>query len=110
MLNYINLFLNTFDSGWIKLKDTQEALYIIKQTMLWLTGVVAAFGVIYVIVLGVNYAKAEGDGRAQAKKRMVNAIIGFVFFLVALVLLVIFIDNMEDIYVWVRKYVDKIFP
>lgn len=44
-----------------------------------LLGVVGLFGIIYCIVLGVNYAKAEDtNAREEAKKRFVGAIVGIV--------------------------------
>lgn len=44
-----------------------------------LLGVVGLFGIIYCIILGVNYAKAEDtNAREEAKKRFVGAIVGIV--------------------------------
>ncbi len=42
-------------------------------------GVVLVFGLIYSIILGVNYAKAEDtNARDEAKKRLIGAIVGVV--------------------------------
>ena len=44
---------------------------------------IGAFGAVYAIILGVQYAKAENDSkRAELKSRMVNCIIGFLVLLV----------------------------
>ena len=48
---------------------------------------VGTAGSIYAIVLGVNFSKAESaDKREEAKKRMINAIIGLVVTIVLLIL------------------------
>ena len=50
-------------------------------------GVVLVFGLIYSIILGVNYARAEdSNARDEAKKRLIGAIVGIV---VALVLMAV---------------------
>lgn len=42
-------------------------------------GVLLVFGMIYSIILGVNYARAEDtEKREEAKKRLVGAIVGIV--------------------------------
>lgn len=61
--------------------------------------------VIYAVVLGVQYAKAEDDGkRTEIKKRVVNAVIGIViiFFLAALCMLIQWDTIVESIfgYAW----------
>jgi len=59
-------------------------------------------GIIYSIVLGVNYAKAENaDQKDAAKKRLINVVIGVLVMLIALVLIFIFIQNAYDIFDWV---------
>jgi len=55
-------------------------------------------GSIYAIVLGVNYSKAESaDKREEAKKRMINAIIGIVVTLLFLILVKLFTANAGEI-------------
>lgn len=55
-----------------------EAFYgVIKIIMPILIGVILLFGLVYSIILGVNYAKAEdSEKREEAKKRLVGAIVG----------------------------------
>ena len=49
--------------------------------------VLGSMGVIYIIILGVQYAKSENDSkRADAKKRIVNLAIGVVVIIVLIVL------------------------
>ena len=61
-------------------------------------------GMIFVIVLGVNFSKAESaDKREEAKKRMINAIIGVVITLLALILIKLFTANAEEIVTWINR-------
>lgn len=114
MINKISLILNSFlasaEGSWIDKPETQDALYIIKNTMVWSLGAVAAFGIIYMIVLGVNYAKSDsGDSKAKAQRKIVNVMIGIVCVIVAIILLYVYIDNMGAIHSWVREIVRAIF-
>ncbi len=69
---------------------------------------IGSAGLIYSIVLGVQYSKAENaDKREEAKKRLVNAIIGFVVLLVLLVILRIFTNNAESISDWIHNTIDN---
>ncbi len=55
-------------------------------------------GSIFVIVLGINFSKAESaDKREEAKKRMINAIIGIVVTLLFLILVKLFTANAGEI-------------
>ena len=64
--------------------------------------VLGTAGMIYGIVLGVQFAKAEtADKREEAKKRMINAIIGIVIMLILLILMKVFTANAYDIFGWV---------
>ena len=59
---------------------------------------VISAGTIYAVVLGVNFARAEtSDKREEAKKRLINAIIGIVIIFVLLLLLQILVANMDSI-------------
>ncbi len=69
---------------------------------------VASAGSIYAVVLGVTYAKCEnGEKRDEARKRMVNAIIGFVVLLILLILLVLFCKYVNDIGRWVTNLINQ---
>ena len=49
--------------------------------------VVGAAGVIYAIILGVNYIKAETpDKRKEAQSRLINAIIGVIIMIAGIVI------------------------
>ena len=64
-------------------------------------------GSIYAIVLGVQYAKAESaDKRDEAKKRLINAVIGVVIMLVALIAMKIFTANADSIFGWINDSAD----
>ncbi len=60
-------------------------------------------GMIFVIILGVNFSKAESaDKREEAKKRMINAIIGVVVTLLLLILVKLFTANADEIVTWIN--------
>ena len=64
---------------------------------------VVSAGTIYAVVLGVNFARAEtSDKREEAKKRLINAIIGIVIIFILLLLLKILCAYMDDIIAAVR--------
>ncbi len=65
--------------------------------------VVGAAGIIYSVYLGVNLAKADSaDKRQEAKSRMINAIIGFVAIFVLVLLMYLFVSNVDSIFGWVE--------
>ncbi len=62
-------------------------------------------GSIYAIILGVNFSKAESsDKREEAKKRMINAIIGLVVTILLLILLKLFTANAQAIADWINSF------
>ena len=66
---------------------------------------VGTAGSIYAIVLGVNFSKAESaDKREEAKKRMINAIIGLVVTVLLLILLKLFTANAQAIADWINSF------
>ena len=66
---------------------------------------VGTAGSIYAIILGVNFSKAESaDKREEAKKRMINAIIGLVVTILLLILLKLFTANAEAIATWINSF------
>lgn len=82
-------------------KPIDELFDVIIVPLLILIG---AAGTIYSIVLGVQYSKAESsDKREEAKKRLVNTIIGFVVVFVLLVVLRIFTNNITAIKDWITN-------
>ena len=65
-------------------------------------------GIVFAIVLGVNYAKAENaEAKDQAKKRLINAVVGILITIVALVLIFVFIKNAYSIFGWVEDTVSS---
>ena len=79
--------------GW--LKNVTEAIDMLLYPILAL---VATAGIIYAVVLGVNLAKAEStEKREEAKKRMINAIIGFVSIIALVLLMKLVIYFLPDI-------------
>lgn len=76
---------------------------MLKEMLIPFIIVVGAASAIYAIWLGVSYSKAEGDARAEAKKRIINFLIGFVCVVVLLILLGLFTVYGEGIVDWVNK-------
>lgn len=75
---------------------------LIKQFAGPLLGIVGAVGAIFVIILGVKFAKAEEpQEREKAKAHLKNAIIGFALIFVLLLALNIAMPKLID---WVNGY------
>jgi len=65
--------------------------------------IVGVAGIFYSIYLGVNMARADSsDKREEAKKRLVNAIIGFVVIFILILLLFLFCQNANAIFGWTK--------
>ena len=59
-------------------------------------------GLIYLIIVGVKFAKAENaDEKDQAKKKLINIAIALIVIIVALVIVLVFINNAYTIFGWV---------
>ena len=64
-------------------------------------------GIVFAIVLGVNYAKAENaEQKDEAKKRLIGAVVGILITIIALVLIFVFIKNAYNIFGWVKSSVE----
>ena len=64
------------------------------DTVMWPILIVAvAAGTIYAIVLGVNMARADStEKREEAKKRVINVLVGMVIIVALILLLRLFLD------------------
>lgn len=81
---------------------------ILDSMLLPILILIGTAGSIYAIILGVNFSKAESaDKREEAKKRMINAIIGLVVTLLLLILLKLFTANATAIYDWIMTFGPK---
>ena len=80
-----------------------KAIYRVIDDILWpVFGIIAVLGIVYAIVLGVNYAKAEtSDKKEEAKKRIINAVVGVVVMLALIIILKVFIGNLDAVKTWV---------
>ncbi len=75
-------------------------IVLIDSIMNPLLGIVGAAGVVYCVILGVQFAKAEEpQDREKTKGALKNAIIGFVLIFVLLLALKIMIPQMQN---WVK--------
>ena len=69
--------------------------------------VVGALGAIWIIILGVNLARAESsDKAAEAKKRLINVIIAILSVIILVFLLAFFINKAPD---WFKSKDNNIF-
>ena len=76
---------------------------LIRSLLSPVVGLVVAVGLVYCVVLGVKYAKAEEpQEREKAKGALKNAVIGFLLIFVLMVALVIVTPALKD---WVDDVV-----
>ena len=71
---------------------------VLKVVLPIIFSVITAVGVVYCVILGVNYAKAEKtETREEDKKRLIGAIVGFGIAIVAsLILWILFGTSIFD--------------
>ena len=110
ILNSLNFFFNFNKLGaggndaWVN--DIVTTMKDIVDKIMWPTiAIILTLGIVYVIILGVNYAKAEtSDKKEEAKKRIINAVVGVVIMLALIAILRVVIDNMNGIVSWVESF------
>ncbi len=102
LLNFVNLLgaSYTFNTGQEWLDSMLTTIRdIIETIVVPVIVIVATVGLIYAIVLGVNYAKAETtDQKEEAKKRIINVVVGALLMIVLMLLLYLFIANADKIF------------
>ena len=98
-----NANIETGGADWAA--DIAKKIYVIVDSLLWpIFGIIAVLGIVYAIVLGVNYAKAEtSDKKEEAKKRIINAVVGVVVMLALIVILKVFVGNISAVQRWVNN-------
>lgn len=60
-------------------------------------------GAVYALWLGIQYARTEGESRGEAKKRIINFIIGIVSLIVLFILLRIYTLQAENLITWIEN-------
>ena len=61
-------------------------------------------GAIYVVILGVKYAKSENDeAKAETKKKLINGIVGILIGLLIMIVLSVFLKNSTAVEAWLRQ-------
>ena len=68
---------------------------------------IGVLGAAYGFYLGISYSKAEGDARAEAKKRIINFIIGLVAVLILIIILIIYTQNADSLISWVEEILGR---
>lgn len=92
------------------MENIVKPLQTIVLSILWpILFVLSVVGILYVVTLGVQYAKAEStDKREAAKSRMVNAIVGIVIMLVLIIVMLLIANNLGLIINWVSGFADNV--
>ena len=89
-------------------KVFQPVVDILDAMLVPILILIGTAGSIYAIILGVNFSKAESsDKREEAKKRMINAVIGLVVTILLLILLKLFTANAGAIANWIDSFNPK---
>ena len=92
MLGADTVDLNTGQWAWVG--TIIDAINTILYPLLILVGTA---GTIYAVILGVNLARADSaDKQQEAKKRMINAIIGLVSIIALILLLKLFCTYLPE--------------
>ncbi|MBO4413040.1 MAG: hypothetical protein J5779_03395 [Clostridia bacterium] len=82
-----------YASGAASVKTT--VVTVTKSILIPVLGIVGMAGVIWAIVLGINFAKADSnEKREEAKKRLISLVVGIV---VVIVLLFFFLFGFEEL-------------
>ncbi len=91
------------------LVQTFAIVWKVIDDILWPAfAIIATLGIVYAIVLGVNYAKAEtSDKKEEAKKRIINAVVGVVVMLALIVILKVFVSNIAGVREWADNLTKK---
>ena len=83
---------------------TAKLLQLVTDLLTPIFAVLATVGIVWAIVLGVQYMKAEStDKKEEAKKRMVNVIVGTVIMLVLVIILIMVANNIDSIVGWINS-------
>ncbi len=78
-------------------------LNVLNSILIPVIVILGVAGMIYGIVLGVQYSKAEtADKREELKKRLISAVIGIGIALVVLIVMKVLIQNAGKIFGWVE--------
>ena len=105
ILNSLNFFLDSKfnklgsssggNSDWVN--DIVSTMRDIVNKIIWpAIAIILTLGIVYVIILGVNYAKAEtSDKKEEAKKRIINAVVGVVIMLALIAILNVFLNSLD---------------
>jgi len=82
------------EGKWKWVSDVANSINVVLYPILILVG---SAGLIYAVYLGVNLARADSaDKQQEAKKRMINALIGLASIIALILLLKLFCDNVGN--------------
>ncbi len=83
---------------------TKKLAEIVQMLLTPIFSVLATVGIVWIIVLSVNYMKAEStDKKEEAKKRIINVVVGTVIMIVMVVLMLLLSQegNMQTLVNWI---------
>lgn len=90
-----------YDESWWS-QIIRPLVTILDSLLIPIIILIGVAGAVYAIVLGVQFAKAESaDKRDEAKKRLINAVIGIVISLIVLIAMKIFIKQAANVAGWI---------
>ena len=95
-----NKFQNAIDNGSVSptYAGIKPILSLMDSTLIPLLIVLVAAGTIYSVVLGVNMARADsGEKREEAKKRLINFLVGIVIVIVLIAIMYVLADQLPNI-------------
>ena len=110
LVSGISMLGDEFATGKDGMSDFYQSVFdpvvqILDAMLVPILILIGTAGSIYAIILGVNFSKAESsDKREEAKKRMINAIIGLVVTILLLILLKLFTANADAIAAWISSF------
>ena len=101
LLSFLPMLVAVEEPKWIE--NVSGTIKEVVNFIVWpVITIVATVGVIYAIVLGVNYAKAESsEDRENAKKRIINVVVGALLMIVLMLALYLFAAYSKQIFAWV---------
>ncbi len=94
---------STGTTGDVTTQDWYKSIFepiieVLNMMIVPLLILVGTAGSIYAIILGVKYSRAESsDAREEAKKRLINAVIGIIAMLALMALLALFVKYAPNI-------------
>ena len=93
---------NENNKEWIDMMKTLVS--IIDQFLPAVMILLGVVGAIWIIIISVQYSKSESDdAKAEAKKKLINTVVGVCIGLLIMIVLTVWLKNSESIETWLRS-------